>query len=132
METCLWCTEAAKSQEAVTVFLKDYCTGGLTKKEMQDANNDFIYCSDCVVEYHQAREKVPSLHKVQTHCEPNGCPCSAPCTVYTLTKCGGSHNKCANGRLASPAETNEDDRKIVAYGPISIAYTVESKIGELD
>lgn len=72
METCLWCTEFAKSRGSVTQFLSDYCTGILTPKEIEDANSDFIYCSDCVVVYHQARERVPALHKVQMHCNQTG------------------------------------------------------------
>uniref|UniRef100_W5UB54 Putative helicase senataxin n=1 Tax=Ictalurus punctatus TaxID=7998 RepID=W5UB54_ICTPU len=63
METCLWCTASAESDAAVTRVLNRYCTDAMTPKEMQDANSDFIYCLECVVEYHRARERVPALHK---------------------------------------------------------------------
>lgn len=69
METCLWCTASAESDASVTRVLNRYCTDAMTPKEMQDANSDFIYCLECVVEYHRARERVPALHKVQTLCE---------------------------------------------------------------
>ncbi|KAF4076992.1 hypothetical protein AMELA_G00203080 [Ameiurus melas] len=63
METCLWCSASAESDVAVTRVLNRYCTDAMTPKEMQDANSDFIYCLECVVEYHRARERVRDLHK---------------------------------------------------------------------
>ncbi|XP_058270980.1 probable helicase senataxin isoform X1 [Hemibagrus wyckioides] len=63
METCRWCTASPENDVAVIEVLKRYCTGQMSPKEKDDANSDFIYCLECVVKYHQAREMVPALHK---------------------------------------------------------------------
>ncbi|MCJ8741079.1 hypothetical protein PDJAM_G00066540 [Pangasius djambal] len=63
METCVWCTTSAENDVAVRALLKRYCTGELKQQEMLNADFDLVYCLECVVEYHQAREGVPELHK---------------------------------------------------------------------
>ncbi|XP_072517573.1 probable helicase senataxin isoform X2 [Salminus brasiliensis] len=63
MATCLWCRSLAESDAAVTRALQRYCNGELTPKQLQDANDDLIYCPECVEKYHEARESVPALHE---------------------------------------------------------------------
>ncbi|MCI4386844.1 hypothetical protein PGIGA_G00067390 [Pangasianodon gigas] len=63
METCVWCTTSAENEVAVKALLKRYCTGEMKQQEMLNANFDLVYCLECVVEYHRARERVPALHK---------------------------------------------------------------------
>ncbi|TSK72033.1 putative helicase senataxin [Bagarius yarrelli] len=63
METCRWCTASPENDVAIVEVLQRYCSLEMTPKEMHDANSDFIYCLECVVRYHQARERVPALHK---------------------------------------------------------------------
>lgn len=89
METCRWCTESAKGPVSVDTFLYNYCTGVLTPKEMNEADGDFIYCSECVVEYHQARERVSERHKVQTHRNQMGV--LTHLAVLSTPECGGSY-----------------------------------------
>ncbi|XP_066501655.1 probable helicase senataxin isoform X2 [Hoplias malabaricus] len=60
-ETCRWCR--TEGIEAATAILKQYCTSGLTTKEVQEANDDLCFCNECVATYHQARDRLPSLHK---------------------------------------------------------------------
>ncbi|MGH0169189.1 UNVERIFIED_CONTAM: hypothetical protein FKN15_056362 [Acipenser sinensis] len=60
MSTCRWCTPGGSD---ATDFLRQYASGSLLSKEEKAANEDLCYCLECVVEYHRAREELPSLHK---------------------------------------------------------------------
>ncbi|XP_028664897.1 probable helicase senataxin [Erpetoichthys calabaricus] len=61
MSTCRWCTPGG--QEA-TCFLKRYASGTLSTEEKEAANEDLSFCFECVVEYHRARDQLPSFHKI--------------------------------------------------------------------
>uniref|UniRef100_A0A3B1J3J0 Senataxin n=1 Tax=Astyanax mexicanus TaxID=7994 RepID=A0A3B1J3J0_ASTMX len=63
MATCLWCRALAESDADVAATLQSYSNGGMTPTERQSANDDLIYCSDCVEKYHELRERVPALHE---------------------------------------------------------------------
>ncbi|XP_049322547.1 probable helicase senataxin isoform X2 [Astyanax mexicanus] len=63
MATCLWCRALAESDADVAATLQSYSNGGMTPTERQGANDDLIYCSDCVEKYHELRERVPALHE---------------------------------------------------------------------
>ncbi|MGH0142000.1 UNVERIFIED_CONTAM: hypothetical protein FKN15_043242 [Acipenser sinensis] len=60
MSTCRWCTPGGSD---ATDFLRQYASGSLLSNEEKAANEDLCYCLECVVEYHRAREELPSLHK---------------------------------------------------------------------
>ncbi|XP_058861511.1 probable helicase senataxin [Acipenser ruthenus] len=60
MSTCRWCTPGGSD---ATDFLRQYASGSLLSKEEKAANEDLCFCLECVVEYHRAREELPSLHK---------------------------------------------------------------------
>ncbi|KAJ8261382.1 hypothetical protein COCON_G00171050 [Conger conger] len=60
MSTCRWCTSASPD---ASDLLQKYCFGSLSAEDEQAANDDLCYCLECVVEYHRARDKLPSLHK---------------------------------------------------------------------
>ncbi|MBN3281370.1 SETX helicase, partial [Polyodon spathula] len=60
MSTCRWCTPGGPD---ATDFLRQYASGSLLSNEEKAANEDLCYCLECVVEYHRAREELPSLHK---------------------------------------------------------------------
>ncbi|KAG2470060.1 probable helicase senataxin [Polypterus senegalus] len=61
MSTCRWCTPGG--QEA-TCFMKKYASGTLSAEEKEAANEDLSFCFECVVEYHRARDQLPSFHKI--------------------------------------------------------------------
>ncbi|KFV76199.1 putative helicase senataxin, partial [Struthio camelus australis] len=61
MSTCRWCTPSGSD---TTEFLKNYASKGLSQEDLEGSNDDLCYCLECVVEYHRAREKLPSLHEV--------------------------------------------------------------------
>ncbi|NXA22100.1 SETX helicase, partial [Ibidorhyncha struthersii] len=61
MSTCRWCTPSGSD---TTEFLKSYASKRLSRENLEGSNDDLCYCLECVVEYHKARENVPSLHKV--------------------------------------------------------------------
>ncbi|KGL99039.1 putative helicase senataxin, partial [Charadrius vociferus] len=61
MSTCRWCTPSGSD---TTEFLKSYASKRLSQEDLEGSNDDLCYCLECVVEYHKARENVPSLHKV--------------------------------------------------------------------
>ncbi|NWX06446.1 SETX helicase, partial [Caloenas nicobarica] len=61
MSTCQWCTPSGPD---ATEFLKSYASERLSPEDFEGSNDDLCYCLDCVVEYHKAREKLPSLHEV--------------------------------------------------------------------
>ncbi|KAL4617413.1 putative helicase senataxin [Arapaima gigas] len=60
MSTCRWCTPVALG---ATELLQKYCSGELLANEQEALNEDLCFCLDCVVEYHRARDELPSLHK---------------------------------------------------------------------
>uniref|UniRef100_A0A8C9WLD3 Senataxin n=1 Tax=Scleropages formosus TaxID=113540 RepID=A0A8C9WLD3_SCLFO len=60
MSTCRWCTPLVLS---ATELLQKYCSGQLLADEERALNEDLCFCLDCVVEYHRARDELPSLHK---------------------------------------------------------------------
>ncbi|MBN3299824.1 SETX helicase, partial [Amia calva] len=60
MSTCRWCTPVGFN---TTELLQKYSSGSLSKEEERAANEDLCYCLECVVEYHRARDELPSLHK---------------------------------------------------------------------
>ncbi|KAI1904748.1 hypothetical protein AGOR_G00008890 [Albula goreensis] len=60
MNTCRWCTSPAPG---ATDLLQKYCSGSLSTEDEQAVNEDLCFCLECVVEYHRAREELPSLHK---------------------------------------------------------------------
>ncbi|KAI4892650.1 hypothetical protein NFI96_025055 [Prochilodus magdalenae] len=59
MGVCRWCSTSGEDSETLQL----YCTGGLTSQEIKDANTDLYWCSECVSEYHRARDGAPKLHK---------------------------------------------------------------------
>ncbi|XP_062446695.1 probable helicase senataxin isoform X2 [Rhea pennata] len=61
MSTCRWCTPSGSD---TTEFLKNYASKWLSQEDLEGSNDDLCYCLECVVEYHRAREKLPSLHEV--------------------------------------------------------------------
>ncbi|XP_078502302.1 putative helicase senataxin [Lissotriton helveticus] len=61
MSTCRWCTPSGFS---TSEFLKQYATSSLSREDFLSANDDLSYCLECVVEYHKARDELPTLHKV--------------------------------------------------------------------
>ncbi|KFZ60473.1 putative helicase senataxin, partial [Podiceps cristatus] len=61
MSTCRWCTPSGSD---TTEFLKSYASKWLSPEDLEGSNDDLCYCLECVVEYHKAREKLPSLHEV--------------------------------------------------------------------
>ncbi|NXI71268.1 SETX helicase, partial [Anseranas semipalmata] len=61
MSTCRWCTPSGPD---ATEYLKSYASKGLSPEDLEGSNDDLCYCLECVVEYHKAREKLPSLHEV--------------------------------------------------------------------
>ncbi|NXK56703.1 SETX helicase, partial [Chauna torquata] len=61
MSTCRWCTPSGPD---ATEYLKSYASKWLSPEDLEGSNDDLCYCLECVVEYHKAREKLPSLHKV--------------------------------------------------------------------
>ncbi|NXE46263.1 SETX helicase, partial [Casuarius casuarius] len=60
MSTCRWCTPSGSD---TTEFLKNYASKRLSQEDLEGSNDDLCYCLECVVEYHRAREKLPSLHE---------------------------------------------------------------------
>ncbi|XP_048414445.2 probable helicase senataxin isoform X2 [Stegostoma tigrinum] len=60
MSTCRWCTPQGKTK---LQFLHLYSSEELPPQEFQAANEDLCFCLECVVDYHQAREQLPSVHK---------------------------------------------------------------------
>ncbi|KAJ1134179.1 hypothetical protein NDU88_000638, partial [Pleurodeles waltl] len=60
MSTCRWCTPSGFS---TSEFLKQYATNSLSREDFLSANDDLSYCLECVVEYHKARDELPTLHK---------------------------------------------------------------------
>ncbi|XP_078406121.1 putative helicase senataxin isoform X2 [Cetorhinus maximus] len=60
MSTCRWCTPQGKS---TIEFLHSYSSEELSLQELKAANEDLCYCLECVVDYHQARDKLPLVHK---------------------------------------------------------------------
>ncbi|XP_035411095.1 probable helicase senataxin [Cygnus atratus] len=60
MSTCRWCTPSGPD---ATEYLKCYASGRLSPEDLEGSNDDLCYCLECVVEYHKAREKLPSLHE---------------------------------------------------------------------
>ncbi|KAI6076016.1 putative helicase senataxin isoform X1 [Aix galericulata] len=61
MSTCRWCTPSGPD---ATEYLRSYASGRLSPEDLEGSNDDLCYCLECVVEYHKAREKLPSLHEV--------------------------------------------------------------------
>ncbi|NXN63866.1 SETX helicase, partial [Himantopus himantopus] len=61
MSTCRWCTPSGSD---TTEFLKSYASKQLSREDLEGSSDDLCYCLECVVEYHKARENMPSLHKV--------------------------------------------------------------------
>ncbi|XP_054704506.1 probable helicase senataxin isoform X1 [Grus americana] len=61
MSTCRWCTPSGSD---TTEFLKSYASKRLSPEDLEGSSDDLCYCLECVVEYHKAREKLPSLHEV--------------------------------------------------------------------
>ncbi|XP_064164153.1 probable helicase senataxin [Anguilla rostrata] len=60
MSTCRWCTSVGPG---ASDLLQKYCSGSLSAEDEQAANDDLCFCLECVVEYHRARDELPSLHK---------------------------------------------------------------------
>ncbi|XP_048469513.1 probable helicase senataxin isoform X2 [Rhincodon typus] len=60
MNTCCWCTPQGKTR---LQFLHLYSSEELPQQEFQAANEDLCFCLECVVDYHQARDQLPSVHK---------------------------------------------------------------------
>uniref|UniRef100_A0A8C0GMK5 Senataxin n=1 Tax=Chelonoidis abingdonii TaxID=106734 RepID=A0A8C0GMK5_CHEAB len=58
MSTCRWCTPGGSS---TTQFLRTYASRTLSPEDHAAANADLCYCLECVVEYHKARDELPSL-----------------------------------------------------------------------
>ncbi|CAM4646874.1 unnamed protein product [Lepidochelys olivacea] len=58
MSTCCWCTPGGSS---TTQFLRTYASKTLSPEDRAAANDDLCYCLECVVEYHKARDELPSL-----------------------------------------------------------------------
>ncbi|NXJ10587.1 SETX helicase, partial [Odontophorus gujanensis] len=61
MNVCRWCTPSGLD---ATEYLKKYASKQLSPEDLEGSNDDLCYCLECVVEYHKAREKLPSLHQV--------------------------------------------------------------------
>uniref|UniRef100_A0A8C9FHK9 Senataxin n=1 Tax=Pavo cristatus TaxID=9049 RepID=A0A8C9FHK9_PAVCR len=61
MNVCRWCTPSGLD---ATEYLKSYASKQLSPEDLEGSNDDLCYCLECVVEYHKAREKLPSLHQV--------------------------------------------------------------------
>uniref|UniRef100_A0A8B9PCW7 Senataxin n=1 Tax=Apteryx owenii TaxID=8824 RepID=A0A8B9PCW7_APTOW len=61
MSTCRWCTPSGSD---TTELLKNYASKWLSQEDLEGSSDDLCYCLECVVEYHRAREKLPSLHEV--------------------------------------------------------------------
>ncbi|XP_072208756.1 probable helicase senataxin [Excalfactoria chinensis] len=61
MNVCRWCTPSGLD---ATEYLKSYASKRLSPEDFDGSNDDLCYCLECVVEYHKAREKLPSLHQV--------------------------------------------------------------------
>uniref|UniRef100_A0A8C3KZW7 Senataxin n=1 Tax=Chrysolophus pictus TaxID=9089 RepID=A0A8C3KZW7_CHRPC len=61
MNVCRWCTPSGLD---ATEYLKSYASEQLSPEDFEGSNDDLCYCLECVVEYHKAREKLPSLHQV--------------------------------------------------------------------
>ncbi|NXC45496.1 SETX helicase, partial [Penelope pileata] len=61
MSICRWCTPSGPD---ATEYLKSYATKRLSPEDFEGSNDDLCCCLECVVEYHKAREKLPSLHEV--------------------------------------------------------------------
>ncbi|KFQ99325.1 putative helicase senataxin, partial [Opisthocomus hoazin] len=61
MSTCRWCTPSGSD---TTEFLQSYASQQLSPEDFEGSSDDLCYCLECVVEYHKAREKLPSLHEV--------------------------------------------------------------------
>lgn len=64
MNVCRWCTPSGLD---ATEYLKSYASKQLSPEDLEGSNDDLCYCLECVVEYHKAREKLPSLHQVMEH-----------------------------------------------------------------
>ncbi|KYO23328.1 putative helicase senataxin [Alligator mississippiensis] len=60
MSICRWCTPGAS---CTTDFLSNYASKRLPPEDLAAASDDLCYCLECVVEYHKARDEVPSLHE---------------------------------------------------------------------
>uniref|UniRef100_A0A8D0LAZ5 Senataxin n=1 Tax=Sphenodon punctatus TaxID=8508 RepID=A0A8D0LAZ5_SPHPU len=61
MSPCLWCTLGGPT---ATKSLEIYASKRMPPEELSAASDDLCYCLDCVVEYHNLRDEVPSLHEV--------------------------------------------------------------------
>ncbi|OXB73495.1 UNVERIFIED_CONTAM: hypothetical protein H355_012462 [Colinus virginianus] len=61
MNVCRWCTPSGLD---ATEYLKKYASKQLSPEDLEGSNDDLCYCLECVVEYHKAREKLPSLHEI--------------------------------------------------------------------
>nr|XP_015222444.1 PREDICTED: probable helicase senataxin isoform X2 [Lepisosteus oculatus] len=61
MSTCRWCTPGGSE---ATELLKKYSSRSLSPEEENALNEDLCYCLECVVEYHRARDELPSFHKL--------------------------------------------------------------------
>ncbi|XP_052523433.1 probable helicase senataxin isoform X1 [Tympanuchus pallidicinctus] len=61
MNVCRWCTPSGLD---TTEYLKSYASKQLSPEDLEGSNDDLCYCLECVVEYHKARERLPSLHRV--------------------------------------------------------------------
>uniref|UniRef100_A0A7M4EFZ1 Senataxin n=1 Tax=Crocodylus porosus TaxID=8502 RepID=A0A7M4EFZ1_CROPO len=60
MSICRWCTPGAS---CTADFLSNYASKRLPPEDLAAASDDLCYCLECVVEYHKARDEVPSLHE---------------------------------------------------------------------
>ncbi|XP_078282033.1 putative helicase senataxin [Rhinoraja longicauda] len=60
MSTCRWCTP---QRQSTIEFLRSYSSEELLSQELKAANEDLCYCLECVVEYHRARDELPSAHE---------------------------------------------------------------------
>ncbi|OXB69083.1 hypothetical protein ASZ78_009559 [Callipepla squamata] len=61
MNVCRWCTPSGLD---ATEYLRKYASKQLSPEDLEGSNDDLCYCLECVVEYHKAREKLPSLHQI--------------------------------------------------------------------
>uniref|UniRef100_A0A8C2Y7V8 Senataxin n=1 Tax=Coturnix japonica TaxID=93934 RepID=A0A8C2Y7V8_COTJA len=60
MNVCRWCTPSGLD---ATEYLKSYASKQLSPEDFEGSNDDLCCCFECVLEYHKAREKLPSLHQ---------------------------------------------------------------------